>query len=328
LPAERVAEYESMFVWDGDGSGKIQFDAAEIASKKLGSIVENQTLRAAIYKTVSRHKNVEIFSDVDIESIEQLEQEVKLILAGSDKGKSQKLIRAKLLIGADGAFSTVREKLNISINQMPYNQIAFVANVKTENPHRNTAWQRFTSSGPIAFLPLPESDLCSIVWTIDCDKAEKLEHLSPQEFANLLASNFENKLGSLTAISDFQGFPLIKRHANTYLSQRCVLIGDAAHTIHPLAGQGVNLGFQDVACLSQTIIQLMAKQRDFGLKANLRVFERQRKAENTLMQESMTGFKLLFAQQDMTSVLIRNAAMTTLDKTPFIKQAIIQRAMS
>jgi 2-octaprenylphenol hydroxylase len=332
LPANKIADFEKMQVWDGEGSGLIQFDAAEVAQKKLGTIVENNALRAAIYKTVSSYNNVKILTNLEIDSLQEYEDHVELLLsdltAQAKQVKPKKKISTKLLIGADGALSSVRQKLNIAIDQMAYQQTAFVANVRTESSHQNTAWQRFTNHGPIALLPLPEKNLCSIVWSIDSHKAEALRSLTSQEFADRLATKFEHKLGALTAVSDFQGFPLVKRHAHTYLSERCVLIGDAAHTIHPLAGQGVNIGFQDVICLSQTIIQLLNKQRDFGIAANLRPFERQRKSENMLMQESMSGFKWLFSQDDMTSVLLRNAAMTGLNKCSNIKQAIIRRAMS
>jgi 2-polyprenylphenol 6-hydroxylase len=332
IPENKIADYEKMHVWDGDGSGLIQFDAAENAQKILGSIVENQVIRAAIYKTISSYSNVTILTKAKIDSLEQYEDRVELKVSDLDSESKQKIvskkISAKLLIGADGAFSTVRQKLAITVKQKSYEQIAFVANVKTELPHRNTAWQRFTKHGPIAFLPLPEKNLCSIVWSLDADKAIAIQSLSTEQFAEQVEINFERKLGDVTAVSDFQGFPLVKRHAHTYLSDRCALIGDAAHTIHPLAGQGVNLGFQDVACLSKLLIHLLCAKRDIGLKANLRPFERERKFENTMMQESMTGFKWLFGQQDMASVLLRNKAMNTLNNNVTIKQLITRRAMS
>lgn len=328
LVESRVADYELMKVWDADGSGKVEFDAAELAQPKLGSIVENNNLRMALHKSLLNSANVGLIANTEIEAIETSVNKVELLIGELTSGtSSQRIIRAKLLIGADGAFSSVRQHLNISCDEMPYQQTAFVANVITEKPHQDTAWQRFTPQGPVAFLPLPEPNLCSVVWSIDNSHAEKLKSLSKKEFAVKLANAFENKLGRVDLVSDFQGFPLVKRHAQSYLADRCVLIGDAAHTIHPLAGQGVNLGFQDVACLSELISQLLAKQRDIGLKQNLRRFERQRKAENSLMQESMSGFKWLFSQQNMPLTLARNWAMTRVNNASLLKQIIIQRAM-
>ncbi|TQV89184.1 UbiH/UbiF/VisC/COQ6 family ubiquinone biosynthesis hydroxylase [Aliikangiella coralliicola] len=328
IPESRLADYQSMHVWDGDGTGKITFNAAEIAAPKLGTIVENQVLRAAIYQQLANKSNVTLIENAEINFISTSQQQVEISLTNSH------LLVAKLLIGADGAFSQVREKLDIAISEMPYRQTAFVANVAVEKTHQNIAWQRFTPTGPIAFLPLPEPNLCSIVWSIDdnhnCDNnnsSNHLKQLTPQEFADKLASQFEFKLGRVTAVSEFRGFPLIKRHAQSYLRDRCALIGDAAHTIHPLAGQGVNLGFQDVACLSQLLIDLHDKGRDIGLKANLRIFERERKAENSLMQEAMSGFKWLFGQQNMPITLLRNFSLSAVDRSNLLKQVITRRAM-
>lgn len=335
IPESRIADYELMHVWNGsdpesniktdagstETDARVIFDAAKLAEPKLGSIVENETLRAALYDCASHFNNIDLIGDNQIESLHDLDHKIEITL------HNKQVLSARLLIGADGAFSSVRQKMNIGVNEVAYRQIAYVANVKTEKPHQNTAWQRFTPYGPIAFLPLPQADLCSIVWSIDEDRADKLKNLSSQAFAQQLEQAFEHKLGKVTAISDYQGFPLIKRHAHSYLASRCVLIGDAAHTIHPLAGQGVNLGFQDVACLSQLIHQLVDKGRDFGLQANLRKYERESRVRNTIMQQSMSGFKWLFAQKNKSLATIRNWAMTQIDQSSVIKEIIIRKAM-
>lgn len=321
IPLSRIANYEQMHVWDGDGSGEITFDAADMAKPFLGTIVENQVLRAALFHRLSASNNVEFFVNQQIKSITTWQNSVDIEL------ENQSVLSAQLLIGADGAQSTVRKLLAIGGSQVPYAQQAFVANVRTEKKHQNTAWQRFTQYGPIAFLPLPQPDLCSIVWSVDSVKATQLSLLSVDEFAERLMIDFESRLGSVELLTEFQSFPLVKRHSSCYLTPRCALIGDAAHTIHPLAGQGVNLGFQDVACLSQQIHEQLSYGRDFGLMANLRAFERQRKTQNYMMQNAMSGFKWLFGKQVLPVTLLRNYAMSAFDRNLFIKKTLMSHAM-
>ena len=241
--------------------------------------------------------------------------------------RNRSTFKKQYTIGADGANSLVRRKLDIESKQTPYEQIAFVINVKTELPHQDTAWQRFTPTGPVAFLPLANKNLCSIVWSLDKLLADGLHNISTNEFVKKLQLAFESKLGKVTPVSQHFGFPLIKRHSQTYLKQRVALIGDAAHTIHPLAGQGVNLGFQDAKCLANRIIELKNQNKDFGLKENLRPFERERKTENLGMQNAMSGFKHLFANQTMPVTLVRNFAMSTLNEIPMAKELMIKKAM-
>ncbi len=321
IPENKRADYDQMYVWDAEGQGTITFDAAEVGSGNLGAIVENQVLRSALYQSLMQNTDVRFISNTEIEQITPLENHIEIILA------NHQVFKPRLLIGADGAFSSIREKSGISHSEVPYRQQAFVANVKTEYPHDNCARQRFTPNGPVAFLPLPQPHLSSVVWSVDDHKAKQLSGLSREAFAAQLARVFEYRLGEVSLVSEYRAFPLLKRHADTYLSCRCALIGDAAHTIHPLAGQGVNLGFQDVACLAKRIQTLVNKGRDYGMQSNLRCFERERKAANYTMQYAMSGFKSLFGQDSMWSVLSRNTGMNFLDKSDFLKRMVIQRAM-
>ncbi len=323
IPSQRQAHYEKMKVWDGDGSGKIEFSAAKIAQPDLGVIVENKVIQAALLKRIKSFGNVEYRFGIELEELKNSEDSEYALVRTNDGCE----YKSRLVIGADGANSVVREKLKIDLKQSEYDQIAFVANVKTKMSHQNTAWQRFTPYGPVAFLPLANPNLCSVVWSLDSDKAEKIQNISKDEFVKKLQYAFESKLGDVTAVSKHFGFPLIKRHSQRYLSNRVALVGDAAHTIHPLAGQGVNLGFQDVACLSKLIDKLISQQRDIGKKENLRPFERERKTENLLMQNAMSGFKQLFANQSMPVTLLRNFAMSALNKMPMAKEVIIKNTM-
>jgi len=321
LPACRVADYERMRVWDGEGSGSITFDAAEISQPKLGSIVENQALRAALYDRLGHLQRVEFISGVELNSLQQTKNTRRVALSSGEE------LDAKLVIGADGALSAVRRQLSIACHENQYRQMAFVANVETEKPHQNTAWQRFTRYGPVAFLPLTPPNLCSVVWTLDDEKAQAVKALSSADFERQLGRAFEFRLGNLSLQSDVRGFPLVKRHAQRYLVSNCALIGDAAHTIHPLAGLGVNLGFQDAASLSKVIKQQLGSNRDFSLMANLRRFERERKAENVLVQQSMSGFKHLFGQRDLLPTLMRNWGLSAMDRLQPLKQTIARRTL-
>jgi len=321
IPDSRRADYERMHVWDADGSGSIHFDAAELAEPILGSIVENQVLRAAAYAQLQQAANLQMLSHQEIIRLSEIPGALEIELVDGRR------LTTQLLIGADGAMSSVRQLLAISSSQTAYGQKAFVANVKTELAHQNTAWQRFTRTGPVAFLPLPQANLCSIVWTLDDEKADALMALSKAAKTEQLTRAFEQRLGQVRAVSDYACFPLIKRHSERYLAPRCALIGDAAHTIHPLAGQGVNLGFQDITCLSQHIIRLHTKGRDFGLMGNLRPYERERKAQNYLMQNAMSGFKWLYGHQSLLPTLLRNSAMSAVDRAGPIKQQVIRHAM-
>ena len=310
-----------MQVWDSEGSGHISFDAAELALPYLGCIVENRLIRAAALQQVMAFANVKLLQENTIENIQQADSYVKANLSNGET------ISASLLIGADGAFSSVRRLLGVATTNRTYSQKALVANVETELPHQDTAWQRFTPYGPVAFLPMPQPNLCSVVWSLDEDRASKLSLNDPEKFQQQLAQAFELRLGNIKLITSPVAFPLMARHSETYLANRCALIGDAAHTIHPLAGQGVNLGFQDVACLSERIKYLLAKGRDIGLLANLRPFERERKAHNQTMLDVMGGFKWLFGQQSLGPTLLRNQGMRILDKSAALKREITRRAM-
>jgi 2-polyprenylphenol 6-hydroxylase len=321
IPKSALASYDWMKVWDGDGTGYIEFSAQDIAEPDLGVIVENRLIQAALIERIQSFGNVTCVFAAQVENIKVNDDAVELLLDNDES------MCCRLLIGADGAHSQVKEKLAIQTSQSDYQQTAFVANVRTELPHQNTAWQRFTPFGPVAFLPLAEPHHCSVVWSLDKAKADKLKDLDVDSFAAKLQAAFESRLGHTELVSDFRGFELIKRHSENYLLPRVALIGDAAHTIHPLAGQGVNIGFQDVVCLTDLIKQLQQKGRDYTLLENLRPFERERKTENLIMQNAMSGFKLLFANQWLPVTLIRNFAMSALNNIPMAKQAIIKKAM-
>ncbi|USD65643.1 FAD-dependent 2-octaprenylphenol hydroxylase [Vibrio sp. SCSIO 43136] len=321
IEQRRFTPYSGMHVWELDSFAQIDFDAQSLCQPNLGHIVENRVIQLSLWEQVESLANVTIFESQLCQSLSIGESEAWLML---DSGVG---ITAKLVVGADGANSWLRQQVDIPLTHWDYGHSAIVANIRCDVPHENVARQVFTPQGPIALLPLNEPDLCSLVWSIDPTEAERLTTLSEAEFNKALYTEFDGKLGLLSVEGDRQAFPLRMRYARDFALERVALIGDAAHTIHPLAGQGVNLGLLDAAGLAQHVIALWQSGQDIGSKRNLRPFERWRKAEAAKMIAAMQGFKDLFAGGNPIKKLIRGVGVTLVDKLPGAKQQIMMRAL-
>lgn len=317
----RISAYDTMHVWDKDSFAKIDFDAMEVDANELGYIIENNQLQSALLTVLQKQKNVTFYSPDNLANLAIGEGEAWLTLS------SGKNITAKLVVGADGANSTLRKQVDIPLMHWDYNHHALVATVKTELAHENCARQVFTGEGPLAFLPLFEKNLCSIVWSVPPEKALFLKDLSQLEFNKQLTRHFDNLLGACQVQSEIGSFPLTMRYARDFAKHRIALIGDAAHTIHPLAGQGVNLGLLDAASLAQVIIENSEQQKDIGLYENLRFFERWRKTEATQMIASMELLKRLFQGDNPIQKTVRDLALLFTDKLPPIKNRFIKQAL-
>ena len=314
--------YQRMFVWDGESSsGKIEFDASLIAEPNLGHIIENRVLRRALFQSIERDRHIDWLCPEKCQAVDYQENYAELTLA------SGKRMKASLLVAADGAFSWLRKTSDIGQEQNAYGHKAIVCTVKTEKSHLQTAWQRFDHHGPLAFLPLRDSSLCSIVWSVDESFAEELLSLERSAFAKRLTQTFESTLGQVEVQSTPVAFPLFERTADRMAQHRLALIGDAAHTIHPLAGQGVNLGFSDALELAKAIDVSLKKGADIGLKHRLRPFERARKSETKAMQLAMQGFKRLFEKEIPAVQMARSYGLAVTDKHPVLKQKLIRKAM-
>jgi len=328
IDSQQVMPYQKMSVWDQLGTAQINFDAAEIYRDDLGFIVENQNIVSALHQSMAEQTNVRRFYGASLEKISvDSSKPDSHILSLSDGNE----IHCELLVAADGANSKVRQTLGIATREWDYQHHAIVATVKTEQAHDATARQRFSESGPLAFLPLQDKDasgkFSSIVWSVQPDQAKSLMSLSEEQFKQSLEAEFESCLGKIEKVSKRFSYPLRQRHAKTYVGAGVVLVGDAAHTIHPLAGQGVNLGFKDVQALSDILLDASGKGIAINHQSLLNRYNRQRQGDNLMMMGVMEGFKRLFEQKDPLVRWIRNAGLNWVDKQTLIKKQIVQRAM-
>lgn len=317
----RVTPFNDMHVWDATGKGSIHFSSADIGAQQLGHIVENRVTLAALFDVLKSKKNVDYIEPVVATAFTRINNEAQLTLSDN------RCISSKLIIGADGARSWLRNQTGIQINTRDYEQKGVVATVQFSGTHENTARQRFLPTGPLAFLPLSDN-YCSIVWSTNHDEASRLLQISEHDFLSELQQAIgHTPMEDMISISPRAAFPLHKQHAETYCQPHLALIGDAAHTIHPLAGQGVNLGLLDAATLAEEILVAYNNHKNFADYLLLRRYERRRKTDNTLMLTAMDGFHLLFANENKLLSTIRNIGLGVTDKLSPIKTRFIEHAM-
>ncbi|MBK1648645.1 UbiH/UbiF/VisC/COQ6 family ubiquinone biosynthesis hydroxylase [Rhabdochromatium marinum] len=320
MQALGVSPYREMVVWEGLGAGEIQFDSAWLGEPNLGHIVENRVTRLALWEQLEQAPTISLLCPAKVERFECGSETTQLHLSDG------RTLSAGLLIGADGRDSRVRAALGISCDLLLYDQHAIVATVEPEHWHRETAWQRFLPTGPLAFLPLADGR-CSIVWSAEQHRAETLLALDDSAFAAELETAFDQRLGRIHALGPRASFPLRRSHAKHYVSGRAALIGDAAHAIHPLAGQGVNLGFLDAAALAEVIAHAQARGRDPGHPTRLRRYERARRHDNQQMLLVMDGLKRLFSNANPLLATGRGLGLSAVDQFPPLKRGLIRAAI-
>lgn len=303
----RVSPYESMRVWDEsdapDGGATLRFDAAEFAVPQLGHIVENVLIQDALLKVLDK-------CDVSLQF----------------ETKIESLPDADLVVGADGARSFVRELAGIKTNQWPYEQTAVVTHLSTEIDHDAMARQRFLRDGPLGMLPLMDGRI-SVVWSTTPDIAQQAMEASDDELGGMLTDASDGVLGKLTVAGPKGAFPLCAQHAENYVKEGIALVGDAAHAIHPLAGQGANLGLQDTATLARVIDDAIDAGLHPGDRPVLRRYERARKGDNLTMMYFMTGLNRLFTTDSKVLGEIRLAGMRLFNRSGPVRERAVKVAL-
>ena len=330
-PARRQP-YTHMTVWDAEGTGEVNFDAADLHVPCLGHIIENRETLAGLRQRLTACPAVTLITQpvryLDSRRADGLTPVVLERGSGQDSGGQRDTLLASLVVGADGAHSRVRQWVGLPTSEWDYQHQALVATVSTERPMAATAWQRFRPQGPLALLPMPTNPrLASIVWSTSDTEANTLMALDNADFCTALSAAFEQRLGAITACSPRAAIPLRQRHARRYWQDGVVLAGDAAHTIHPLAGQGVNLGFKDVEVLAEEILAAVARGISPGHDQVLARYQRRRQLDNLATMAAMEGFKRLFAADAPLIRLLRNSGMTQFDRLLPVKQHVMMQAM-
>ncbi len=322
IVARRVSPYSDMHVWDGSGTGKVHFSASSVHAQVLGHIVENRVVQDALVERLHA-SDIGLLADVRLEQMRHSGDDWLLTLSDG------RTLRASLVVAADGANSTVRRMTGTATREWDYLHHAIVTSVQTADSHRKTAWQRFTDSGPLAFLPLDREGehWCSIVWSVTPEQSERLMKLDDERFCRELENAFEGRLGPVISADPRLCVPLRQRHAKRYIAPGLALIGDAAHTIHPLAGQGVNLGFLDAAVLAEVLRGAVERGERLADERVLSRYERRRMPHNLTLMAAMEGFERLFQADALPVRLLRNAGLKMVDRSAEAKALFVRQAL-
>jgi len=331
VTGQRVAAFDHMKVWDGEGLAGIHFHASEAGQEHLGYIVENRVLSSSLHRRLEAFAKLDWFQGARCHSLVRCLDSAgqAYCLVSLEDGRQ---LSAALVVGADGANSMVRHLAGFGTRQRDYGQQAIVANVRVAETHGNTAWQRFMSTGPLALLPLPplpeaDSSLCAVVWSADRWRADQLLEMDDRRFSSELGRCSEYCLGEVLETSPRRAFALQRQHVLRYAQPGVALIGDAAHVIHPLAGQGVNLGLQDAAVLATEVLAAGAAGRPPGELRILRRYQRRRQSHNLLMMATTDLLKRWFGSSMPLLCWLRNRGMDAFDLSPRVKRQLIQVAI-
>jgi len=317
----RLSPYERMRIWHesvaADSEQVLVFDAADAGEPNLGFIAENRLLQTALlgaFADAGGHLEAAQLSALEITD------------AGVNLTTSGRVLSARLVVGADGAQSTVRRAAGLTAAVCDYHQTAIVASVATARPHQATAWQRFMHDGTLAFLPLADGT-SSLVWSADDDLAAGLLGATASGFAQQLDRASDLALGSTRLVSERTSFPLRRLAAQRYVAQRVALVGDAAHVVHVLAGQGVNLGLMDAAALAQLVLAAAGQREDPGALGVLRAYERWRKSEVALMSTAIDAFDRLLAHGSGPLARVAQRGLSWVNRSQELRRFFIRRAL-
>lgn len=323
IDKSRLAPYHKMVVWDGLGDGYVDFDAHQFQRGDLGQLVENAVLCDALMQCVQDTRGIDLYLGQSVEEQGYTPQGVAVTLT------SDRQLEASVLIAADGANSQVRLNNGFDTVEWDYGHHAIVTTVEIDQPHQNTAWQAFGEEGILAFLPLPsvaDRHFVSIVWSVTPEDAQSLMALDEAKFCQRLHYATNRRFNALSLTVPRQAIPLRQRHAKHYVQENIALVGDAAHTIHPLAGQGANLGFSDVSALVPILVKAHQRGEALGSLKILRRYQRARMLDNIAMSASMEAFKRTFSTQQPMVVQLRNMGMNLCHRSVSVKRQLVAHA--
>lgn len=315
----RASPYERMQVVDAAGASTLAFDAADYGWPCLGHIVENRLVAGMLWRAIEREPGVRLLLGDELQSFDTDADGVRVRM------HSGGTLKARLLIGADGVNSKVRSDLLIGVDGAAYGQSGLVAHIDLEQAQPRLAWQRFLPSGPLAFLPLTDGR-ASIVWTLPTERANALVAEPVEVFEAQLQRASSGRFGRVRLAAERAAFPLRMQIAQRFADQRVILIGDAAHVVHPLAGQGVNLGFEDVTALLASVERARAAQRQPFGDSDLARWARERRSEATLAARAFDGLNRLYAVSEGPVVAARALGLRLVDRLPPIKRKLAERA--
>jgi 3-demethoxyubiquinol 3-hydroxylase len=318
--------YTDMKVWDAAAGNTLHMSALQRGQTLLGYIIENNAIADALWQAILQHPNISLNFPDKLDAIAQHDDVVHVSLQSGTQ------LKASLLLGADGAASKVRELIELAVDKKEYAQRGIVAYVKTEKPHENTAWQRFLATGPLAFLPCSDGR-CSIVWTLPDAEAERLLQCDDESFCRELTRAFDARLGDVSEVSKRAAFPLQRQLSKEMLKGRVALIGDAAHTVHPLAGQGVNLGLRDVASLIDLLADAKPSLTSSRTKNSTMISQhklvrwaRKRISENAIAAYSFEAINRVFSNDDVMPTLLRGHAFGIANALPPLRNFLLKQA--
>ncbi|WP_276316563.1 UbiH/UbiF/VisC/COQ6 family ubiquinone biosynthesis hydroxylase [Halomonas flagellata] len=323
IRGRRASPYRFMQVWDAEGSGEVNFSADQAGVPVLGHIVENDVILAGLESRLAALPGVQRHYGARVAGLEERGDDREVVLEDGRR------LAAPLVVAADGARSPLREMAGIGVSARDTGHVAVVTTVRTTPPHGEVARQVFLPTGPLAFLPLVvdgDDHHCSIVWSTSPSEAERLVALPPEALAREMAAAVELRLGEVTVIDRALAVPLTQRHAERYVLPGLALVGDAAHSIHPLAGQGVNLGLMDAAVLAEELVRGRARGVAPGDERLLARYARRRRGDNATMLALMDGFRLLFGARHPALTLARNLGMSGVDRSGPLKRLLMQQA--
>ncbi|ERM61620.1 MULTISPECIES: 2-octaprenyl-3-methyl-6-methoxy-1,4-benzoquinol hydroxylase [Vibrio] len=320
IAAMRVCSYKRLETWEHPEC-RTRFDAASLDLPRLGYIVENRLIQLGLWSQFDAHDNLELLCPEKLDEIEYGETNIVKLQSGTE-------LSAKWVVGADGANSVVRQHAGIGITAWDYRQHCMLINVETEQPQQDITWQQFLPSGPRSFLPLcslisdgQEVGQGSLVWYDSPSRIKQLSSMTPEKLRNEVLVNFPTELGDIKVLNS-GSFPLTRRHAQSYSKNNCILVGDSAHTINPLAGQGVNLGFKDVSVLLD-----VTKEKGELNQSVARRYEVIRRGDNLMMQSGMDFFYKTFSNDIGPLKFVRNAALKLAENSGPIKTQVLKYAL-